>query len=584
MALSGRAKEFADMMGVDQSTPTPPTSNPLLPTSTTQTPTATPVPASPQGAPSFWDIFNKNKKTTTPAKPTSTPTKPTTPLPLKDPASPTGKNPKSTVSTTQAKLSTGQTAEEYNRSNITNPKLPPSSLTQVTNQKANKNELLNKGDYMWQPQTMAQAKDAQLRWASLPAPNTTSMAQSPQAKQAAQYLASLVDPSLAGQVMQAAQGQLSPQSIMDAAQGKLNPEISKLLSSMTNFDPSKLDPRATVQGQYEQLTNFDASNPPAWAKGAIATANAQMAARGMGSSTMAAGATTGAILQAAMPIAQQDAAVFAGIHMKQMDMKQQATFLQAGYLADMDMKNLDNRQQAAVVNAQNFMQMDLANLSNRQQASLINAQSRAQALFSNQSAQNAQKQFNATSQNQVNQFYDQLSAQVSMYNSGQQNAMKQFNSTMYSNTSMFNTGQANQMSMYNSGQRNSMSQFNASLEAQRRQFNSNMGMQIDQGNAQWLRQINTNNTSMQNQANMINAQRMFDTSSTAMANELQDIRDRLYYSFTSQENAFSRAQNLAIAQMQNDAYFKSLDKQQQASFWNSIGNVAGTLLGSLFGD
>ena len=69
------------------------------------------------------------------------------------------------------------------------------------------------------------------------------------------------------------------------------------------------------------------------------------------------------------------------------------------------MANLSNHQQAAVLNAQSFMQMDLQNLSNQQQTDLFKSQQRIQALFTDQAATNASRQFNASSQNQRDDFF-----------------------------------------------------------------------------------------------------------------------------------------------------------------------------------
>jgi hypothetical protein len=67
--------------------------------------------------------------------------------------------------------------------------------------------------------------------------------------------------------------------------------------------------QATVQGQLASLTaNFDAANPPAWAAGAMRNATAQMAQRGLGASSLAGQAIVQATLEAALPIAQADAA------------------------------------------------------------------------------------------------------------------------------------------------------------------------------------------------------------------------------------------------------------------------------------
>ena len=50
--------------------------------------------------------------------------------------------------------------------------------------------------------------------------------------------------------------------------------------------------------------------------------------------------------------------------------------------------------------------MDMSNLTNRQQASMANAQMKQQKLLSDQSATNAARNFNAQSQNQVDQSAD----------------------------------------------------------------------------------------------------------------------------------------------------------------------------------
>jgi len=89
--------------------------------------------------------------------------------------------------------------------------------------------------------------------------------------------------------------------------------------------------KATVQGQLATLTdNFDASNPPAWAAGTLRGIQAQMAARGLGASSMAGQAMIQGALESALPIAQADAQV-------------QASFESA---------NLSNRQQRAMLAAQ----------------------------------------------------------------------------------------------------------------------------------------------------------------------------------------------------------------------------------------
>ena len=129
-----------------------------------------------------------------------------------------------------------------------------------------------------------------------------------------------------------------------------------------------------------------------------------MANRGLSASSMAAEALAEGIMNSAIPIAQADANTY----------------------KQMIFQNLSNNQQAAITNAQAYLQMDMANLSNRQQANLQNINTRQNFLLSDQAAANAAFQFNATSQNQVNQFYSKLATTVADQNAARIDAMKKF--------------------------------------------------------------------------------------------------------------------------------------------------------------
>jgi len=109
---------------------------------------------------------------------------------------------------------------------------------------------------------------------------------------------------------------------------------------------------STVQGQLSSLMkSFDDGATPAWAAGAIRAANAVMASRGLGNSSMASVAVFQAAMESALPIAAQDAKTF----------------------ESMNMQNLNNRQQVALTNAAAQQGLSLQNLSNEQQARLTNA-------------------------------------------------------------------------------------------------------------------------------------------------------------------------------------------------------------------
>lgn len=433
-----------------------------------------------------------------------------------------------------------QTAMQ-NTANATS--LPTGTQVTGTNIQENKNEIL----------------DSTGKTVSTPTPVTAqnvsaTTAANVDAKDAATYDATQIGNNTPQ--AQAAQGTVNPNALVTAQQGTLSDETKQ---TYDNAPQGTVDKNSTVKGQYEDLMNFEAGQIPDWAKGAYTTANQAMAARGVANSTMAGQAITSALAQAALPIAQQDAQTYANMGLKNLDVKAQATLAKANALAQMDITNLNNRQQAAVVNAQTFLAMDLKNLDNQQQTNVLNMQARLQSMLSDQAAVNAAKQFNASSQNQMTQFYDNLNA----------------------NISMFNAQATQQANMFNAEQNNNMAQFNEQVKAATEQFNANMALQIDQSNVQWRRQINTANTATQNATNQINAQNLLGLTTNAQNNLWQQFRDEADYAFTASENEKTRAQNLAMAAMEVAANQAMYDQQQATSWSSTLGNFGISALSNL---
>lgn len=334
------------------------------------------------------------------------------------------------------------------------------------------------------------------------------------------------------------------------------------LAEAVTADPSL---NATVQGQLSQLMNqFQDGNVPAWAAGAVRNANAIMANRGLGSSSMAAGAQVQAAMESALQIAIADAATY-------------STFEQ---------KNLDNRQQAAMQNAQAFLQMDLQNLQGEQQFQLSKMAAITQSLFSDQAAQNAASQFNASSQMQTDQFFANLSSQVKQFNASQQNAMEQFNVSQDNAMAQFNAQAANAMeqlnvtaansaAQFNTEQANAIAQFNRQVNEQREQFNANNRLIVDQSNAEWRRQVATANNATINENNRIAAAAATEMTAAAYNNLMQRDRDTYAFLYQSSENALQRAADMVMAKWQ--AGQASSNAKSQA-----LGSLAGSLINGIF--
>ena len=381
--------------------------------------------------------------------------------------------------------------------------------------------------------------------------------------------------------------------------------------------------KATVQGQLASLTdNFDATNPPAWAAGAIRGVQSALLQRGLGASSIAGQALIQAAMESALPIAQADAQTQAQFEAQNLSNRQQRAMLaaqqranfmgmefdqafqarvqnasriadvanmnfnaeqqialensriantvnlnnlsnrqakvmaEAASLSNLDVSNLNNRQQAQVMNSQNFLQQEMANLSNKQQTELFRSQQRIQSLFTDQAAENASRQFNATSENQTKQFFANLDTQVSQFNASQSNAMQQFNA----------------------GEKNAVSKFNTEIQNQRDQFNAKNRLIIDQANAQWRRQIATADTEAINRANELNATALLNISNSSYNNLWQYYNDVMEMSWESTENERQRVVQMAIAQMQQDTSLKLGDMKNDYNSSVGFGNLVGTFL------
>ena len=269
---------------------------------------------------------------------------------------------------------------------------------------------------------------------------------------------------------QAAVGQLSTGSLVDVvqAQGQVSPQ------SIAAAATQELDTRGTIKYQLGELyTSIESGEElPPWASGPVRAVSSIMQSRGLGASSMASAAMITALQETALPIAQQDANKYSNIQLQNLNNQQTATMANAAVYASMDRANLDARMNALVNNSRAFLQVDTQNLTNAQQSATIDYQTQANRLFTNTAADNAARNFNATSQNQVNQFYETLGTTVEQNNTNRIAAQQQFNVD----------------------EANAMRQFNASVNDLRDRTYTQNQQAINQANALWRRTINTANT------------------------------------------------------------------------------------------
>jgi hypothetical protein len=351
------------------------------------------------------------------------------------------------------------------------------------------------------------------------------------------------------------------------------------------------------------LTGIEDGEIPVWARPAVASVESMLAKRGLSASSVGRDALVNTIIQAAMPIAQSNAQAIQSSVAQQKDIefkeseantqrKQQTALDKANKVFQMDMAQFNSDQQIAlsnskflqtvglteanndqqaviqdallmsqanlteadfyqktqIQNAQAFLGMDMTNLNNKQQSTVLKSQQEQQRILSNQAAQNAAAQFNATSENQTEQFMTSLTAQMNQYNASQMNAMEQFNSTQENAAEARRSAREVDVEKFNAQLITQVDQFNSQQDFTRNQWNAQNSAAVEASNVQWRRQANTVNTAAQNQINMQNAMNAFGLSTQSLSFLWQELRDQADFDFRSFENEENRkAQIIATA-------------------------------------
>ena len=399
-----------------------------------------------------------------------------------------------------------------------------------------------------------------------------------------------------------------------------NAEIASKYAEQIQAATATPSTQATVAGQLAQLTsNFDATNPPAWAAGAIRGVQAAMQQRGLGASSIAGQALVQAAMESALPIAQADASVMAQFETQNLSNRQQramlaaqqrATFLgfefdqgfqarvqNSARIADianqnftaeqqvalensravntMNLNNLNSRQALTMAEASALAQMDTANLNNRQQSAVQNASNFLQMDMANLSNLQQTELFKAQQRTQA-LFTDQAAENARrQFNATSQNQVDQFFANLGQQASQFNATQANAQSQFNAGQVNTVERFNAEINNQRDQFNAQNQLAIAQNNAVWRREVATADTVAINRANELNANAILDISKEAYDNLWSHYSDTMEWAWTSADNQLDRINKMAVAEL--DAQVKKDTTAMQSS------SAAGTAIGGLIG-
>lgn len=319
------------------------------------------------------------------------------------------------------------------------------------------------------------------------------------------------------------------------------------------------DTKATILGQMSIISDeFKGPNGepiiPPWAQGTYRNITRTISFNGL-SGSAAIAASSNAIMEATLGIAEKEAAFFQTVTLKNLDNRQEAIINKANVLAKFDLANLSAREVAAVQNAKAFLEMDLTNLDNRQQAEVINVQNRVDAMFTDVAEENVNRRFNITNAMENRQFYDQLKLEAATYNASAVNAARESNAN----------------------RKDSATQFSIERTMARDQFEANMARYIDESNVNWRRSVYETNTRMEFEAAATDVRNAIGLTTEGLNRIWDRVDSQLDYIWRSTEADEQRDFELLVAEMNAAAAASSGSAKAKGSIWGAIIGAAATV-------
>lgn len=313
------------------------------------------------------------------------------------------------------------------------------------------------------------------------------------------------------------------------------------VGALDQIDGADIESRANIAALPEEalmstqmdglLEGMEEGKTPLWALPAVNKVNAMLAARGMTASSVGRDALFSAIIQSAMPIAQDNAKALQARAAQTLDAAVQFTKQEADF----------------------EQQMKITNLANQQQAFIQSRELSQQRLLSDQNASNASKQFNASNQQQTDQFMTSMRNNVSQFNASQDNALKQFNASEINKINSINAGNQLQADQFNEQMTQDAQKFFESNVLQREQFNASNAQAIQQSDLAWRRNTNSAATAAFNAANQQNVQNEYNMTALDQAQVWLQMRDSMAYVRQNYENEEQRIAQLYATAIGNEA-------------------------------
>lgn len=307
---------------------------------------------------------------------------------------------------------------------------------------------------------------------------------------------------------------------------------------------------------------------PLWAKPAVTQVERQLQARGISVSSVGRDSLFTAIINAAMPIAQQNATFVHDASKTTYNAKVQALFTDAAIQNSAVQFNAESQNQAMQFNKSMEAQVALSNAARKDamsqfnvaqlndfskvqanielQTNLRNADAEQRIAELQAQRDDTTNQFNAQQKNQFAELQAQLEQQVELTNTTATNKMAEFNSQREDLRAQFNATQVNdqakvqarftqQTNLANAAASNRASEVNAIREDDQRKFNAQSMNDFAKSQAQLDQQINLNNSTVLSNTEQFNA-------------NVMNRATEFWASMDSQRDLFNSQQSQAIEQ------------------------------------
>ena len=358
---------------------------------------------------------------------------------------------------------------------------------------------------------------------------------------------------------------------LDAASMAVAVQGSLAQTSLATPQTGVVETKATMQGQMTSLMQQFDNGTPAWAAGAMRAANAAMAARGMGGSSMAASAIVQATMESAIPIAQADAQTFAQMSMTNLNNRQQVSLANAAASQNMELANLNNLQQSMLQNSSNNFARQSANLSNSQGVVLANAQFKSALQGKTIDVKTQTSLTNAARYAESNNINLSNSQQAILQRSSENLTVETANLSSESSTALANL----QVRAALVGQELTNEQQSAMLQSSQdfegAKFDASAKQQAFLQDAQATAALEGKSMDIRQQTLLFNASRIAEVNDINLTNEqavaLQKSAENMQVELANLSN--EQQTSLANAQLRASLQGKVLDNKQQVAILNA---------------